>query len=170
MPTTRWGTNSDAIEQLIDLRVAEALTAYEENQNSGNRNGKGNGNRNKNRNGSHSDRGSGCRRTVLTAHGCMYKEFLNCQPRNFKGTERVVGLARWFKKMESVFHISNYAIECQVKYVTCNLMDGDLTMWNSHVKMVGIDASYYMSWKDLMKIMIEVYCPRNKIQKLENQL
>ncbi|GJV50160.1 putative reverse transcriptase domain-containing protein [Tanacetum coccineum] len=72
--------------------------------------------------------------------------------------------------MESVFHISNYAIECQVKYVTCNLMDGDLTMWNSHVKMVGIDASYYMSWKDLMKIMIEVYCPRNKIQKLENQL
>ncbi|GJR41224.1 putative reverse transcriptase domain-containing protein [Tanacetum coccineum] len=155
MPTTRWGTNSDAIEQLIALRVAEALTAYEENQNSGNIIGNGNGNINENRNGSHSDRGSGSRRTVLTAYGCTHREFLNCQPRNFKGTERVVGLARWFKKMESVFHIRNYATECQVKYVTYTLMDGALTWWNSHVKMVGIDAAYDMSWKDLMKIMIE---------------
>ncbi|GKC83584.1 hypothetical protein Tco_1139301 [Tanacetum coccineum] len=35
---------------------------------------------------------------------------------------------------------------------------------------IGIDEIYEMSWKDLMKLMIEVYCPRNEIQKLENEM
>ncbi|GKD12524.1 putative reverse transcriptase domain-containing protein [Tanacetum coccineum] len=35
------------------------------------------------------------------------------QPLNFKGTEGVVGLTQWIEKMEYVFHISNYTMECQ---------------------------------------------------------
>nr|GEZ20137.1 reverse transcriptase domain-containing protein [Tanacetum cinerariifolium] len=35
---------------------------------------------------------------------------------------------------------------------------------------IGINESYEMPWKDLMKLMIEVYCPRIKIQQLENKL
>ncbi|GJY45984.1 reverse transcriptase domain-containing protein [Tanacetum coccineum] len=104
MPTTRQTMSSEAIEELIAQRVANALLSYEENQNNGNGNG----------NGSHNV-GSGSRRTVHTTRGCTYKEFMNCQPHNFKGTEGAVGLARWFEKMESVFHISNCAIECHVK-------------------------------------------------------
>nr|GEU39235.1 putative reverse transcriptase domain-containing protein [Tanacetum cinerariifolium] len=146
----------------------EVLTAYEENQKTRNRNGNMNGNENENRNGNQFDRGSGSRRTVHTDRGCMYREFLNFQPRTFKGTEGAVRLARWFKKMESIFRMSNCAIECQVKYVTYTLLDGALAWWNSHVKMVGIDAANDISWKDLIKMMIKVYSPRNKIQKLEN--
>ncbi|GJX00858.1 reverse transcriptase domain-containing protein [Tanacetum coccineum] len=56
------------------------------------------------------------------------------------------------------------------KFATCTLLDGALTWWNSHVKTIGIDEVYGMSWKKLMKLMIEVYCPRNEIQKLENEL
>ncbi|GJT65023.1 putative reverse transcriptase domain-containing protein [Tanacetum coccineum] len=63
---------------------------------------------------------------------------MKCQPLNFKGTEGVVGLIRWFKNMETVFHISN----CPEKY----------------------------QLKELMKLMTEVYCPRNKIQKMESEL
>ncbi|GKE29265.1 hypothetical protein Tco_1444649, partial [Tanacetum coccineum] len=37
------------------------------------------------------------------------------------------------------------AVECQVKYATCNLLNGARTWWNSHVKIVGIDAAYDMS-------------------------
>ncbi|GKF98581.1 hypothetical protein Tco_0297364, partial [Tanacetum coccineum] len=33
-----------------------------------------------------------------------------------------------------------------------------------------IDEAYEMPWKDLVKFMIEVYCPRNEIQKLESEL
>ncbi|GJU59688.1 reverse transcriptase domain-containing protein [Tanacetum coccineum] len=40
---------------------------------------------------------------------------------------------------------------------------------NSHVKTIRIDEAYGMPWKELMKLMIEVYCPRNEIQKLENE-
>ncbi|GJW71259.1 reverse transcriptase domain-containing protein [Tanacetum coccineum] len=33
---------------------------------------------------------------------CSYKEFMTCQPINFKGTEGAVGLIRWFERIESV--------------------------------------------------------------------
>ncbi|GJV32943.1 hypothetical protein Tco_1393343 [Tanacetum coccineum] len=82
-------------------------------------------------NGSH-DSGSGNRRTLHTARGCTYKEFLNCQSLNFKGIERAVRLAHWFEKMKSVFHISNCDVECQVKYAICTLLGSALTWWNSH--------------------------------------
>ncbi|GJZ76555.1 putative reverse transcriptase domain-containing protein [Tanacetum coccineum] len=59
------------------------------------------------------------------------------------GTEGVVGLARWFEKMEYVFHISNCATNCQVKDATCTLLDSALTWWNSHVKTVGTDVVGY---------------------------
>ncbi|GKA87779.1 putative reverse transcriptase domain-containing protein [Tanacetum coccineum] len=96
--------SSEAIEELIAQRVVDALLTYEANRN--------NINENVNGNGSH-DIGSGSRRTVHTAHGCTYKEFLSYQPHNFKGFEGAVGLARWFRKKESVFHINNYVVECQ---------------------------------------------------------
>ncbi|GJY90242.1 hypothetical protein Tco_0505438 [Tanacetum coccineum] len=99
-PTTRQGMTIDAIKQLIAQRVDAVLTAHEANQNSGN------GSRNK------TSGGSGG--TAHVARRCTYKEFLNCQPRNFKGTEGAVGLARWFKKMEYIFHINNCATNCQV--------------------------------------------------------
>ncbi|GJU02290.1 putative reverse transcriptase domain-containing protein [Tanacetum coccineum] len=99
-----------------------------------------------------------------------YEDFLNYQPCNFSGTEGVVGLARWFEKMESVFCISNCPPNSQVKFATCTLLDGALTWWNSHVQTIGIDEAYEMPWKDLMKLMIEVYRLRNEIQKLENEL
>ncbi|GKD87369.1 putative reverse transcriptase domain-containing protein, partial [Tanacetum coccineum] len=35
---------------------------------------------------------------------------------------------------------------------------------------IGTDEVYEMPWKDLIKLMIEVYCPRNEIQNLENEL
>ncbi|GJV44973.1 putative reverse transcriptase domain-containing protein [Tanacetum coccineum] len=59
-----------------------------------------------------------------------------------KGIEGVVGLTQWFKRMESVFHISNCAVENQVKFATCTLHGISLTWWNTHVKTVGHDAAY----------------------------
>ncbi|GKC42609.1 reverse transcriptase domain-containing protein [Tanacetum coccineum] len=35
------------------------------------------------------------------ARKCSYKEFMSCQPFNFKGTEGAVGLIRWFERTES---------------------------------------------------------------------
>ncbi|GKE38587.1 putative reverse transcriptase domain-containing protein [Tanacetum coccineum] len=38
------------------------------------------------------------------------------------------------------------------------------------VEEIGVDASFAMTWTDLMKLMTEVYCPRNEIQKMETEL
>ncbi|GKE25789.1 putative reverse transcriptase domain-containing protein, partial [Tanacetum coccineum] len=114
---------------------------------SGNGNGNGYGNGNGNRNGVNGNVGG----IVQATRECTYKEFLNCQPLNFKGTEGAVGLARWFEKMKSVFHIRNCSTRCQVKYATCTLLDGALTWWNCHKRTVRVDVA-------------------NEIQKLENEL
>ncbi|GJV26445.1 hypothetical protein Tco_1379140 [Tanacetum coccineum] len=73
------------------------------------------------------DSGTGIRRPVQVARECTYSDFLKCQPLNFKGTEGVVGLTQWFEKMESVFHISNCIIACQIKFATCTLQGNALT-------------------------------------------
>ncbi|GJV69759.1 putative reverse transcriptase domain-containing protein [Tanacetum coccineum] len=89
---------------------------------------------------------------------------------NYEGTEGVVRLTRWFEKMETVFNISNCPSKYQVKYATCTLQDSALTWWNTHKRKIGVDAAYAMNWAGLMRLMTEVYCPRNEIQKMETGL
>ncbi|GKC26074.1 putative reverse transcriptase domain-containing protein [Tanacetum coccineum] len=110
-------------------RAANALEAESQSQN-GSDGDNGNG-RNENPN----ENGRGNRPIVRE---CTFQDFIKCQPLNFKGTEGVVGLLRWFEKMETMFHISN----CPKKYQV----------------------------KELMKLMAEVYYPRNEIQKMDSEL
>ncbi|GJY45500.1 reverse transcriptase domain-containing protein [Tanacetum coccineum] len=147
------------VEQLIKVRVSEALVNHETLQNSTNGHGDG----------SHNS-GTRIRGTVRTSHECTYKDFLNYQPLTFKGTEEVVVLSQWFEKMELVFHISNYAVENQVKFATYTFLGNALTWWNSHMKAITQDVAYAMDWKTLKKMMTEKYCPRGEIKKLEIKL
>ncbi|GKA22669.1 reverse transcriptase domain-containing protein [Tanacetum coccineum] len=68
--------------------------------------------------------------------------------------------------MESVFHISNCAVENQVKFATCTFFGNALTWWNSYKKTVTQDVAYSMDWKALKKMMTVKYCPRGKIKKM----
>ncbi|GKB68508.1 reverse transcriptase domain-containing protein [Tanacetum coccineum] len=88
----------------------------------------------------------------------------------FKGTEGVVGLTRWFEKMESVFSISNCTAASQVKFATCTLQDDALTWWNSHVKTTTPEAAHAMPWATLKKMMTDKYCPRGEIKKIETEM
>ncbi|GJU37093.1 reverse transcriptase domain-containing protein [Tanacetum coccineum] len=106
----------------------------------------------------------------MSARECTYQDFLKCQPLNFNGTKGVVGLTRWFEKMEIVFHISNCPEKYQVKYASCTLLNSALTWWNSHKRTIRIEAAYAISWAELMKLMTKVYCPRNDYQKMETEL
>ncbi|GJR36952.1 putative reverse transcriptase domain-containing protein [Tanacetum coccineum] len=148
----------------------------EGNRNGGNggNGGNGNGGNRENRNGGNGHRngnhGMNYGGFMPVARECTFQDFLKCKPHNFSGTEGVVGLTRWFEKMETVFNISNCPPKYQVKYATCTLQDSALTWWNSHKRTIGVDAAYAMNWAGLMKLMTEVYCPRNEIQKMETEL
>ncbi|GJW44424.1 hypothetical protein Tco_0073223 [Tanacetum coccineum] len=132
--------------------AANALEAESQSQNGNdgeNGNG-GNGNGNhkdggNNKNGNLNENGRGA---MPVARVCTYQDFMKCQPLNFKGTEGVVGLTRWFEKMETLLHISNCPEVYQVKYATCTLLDSALTWWNSHKRTVGVDAAFAMTWRD----------------------
>ncbi|GJZ68351.1 putative reverse transcriptase domain-containing protein, partial [Tanacetum coccineum] len=134
--------------------------------NKGNGNGENEENGNGNRNGNHGMNYGGF---MPVARECTFQDILKCKPHNFSGTEGVVGLTRWFEKIETVFNISNYPSKYQVKYATCTLQDNALTSWNSHKRTIGVEAAYTMNWVELMKLMTEVYCPRNEIQKMETK-
>ncbi|GJS30787.1 hypothetical protein Tco_0491407 [Tanacetum coccineum] len=131
-----------AIEQLIEARVSVALANHETLRNSTNGHGDG----------SHNSK-TGIRGTVRTPRECTYKDFLNCKPLTFKGTEGVVVLSQWFEKKESVFHISNCAVENQVKFATYTFFGNALTWWNSHMKTVTQDVAYAMDYKALKKMI-----------------
>ncbi|GJS66149.1 reverse transcriptase domain-containing protein [Tanacetum coccineum] len=126
-------------------------------------------NRSRNDDDSH-DSGNDMRRQVFVAYKCTYTDFLKCQPLNFEGTEGVVVLTQWLEKIESIFHISNCTVACQVKFATCTLQGNALTWWNSHVRTVGHDVAYAMPWKTLKKMMTDKYCSRSEIKKLEIEM
>ncbi|GJR14588.1 putative reverse transcriptase domain-containing protein [Tanacetum coccineum] len=182
MTNTHSGMTSAAIEEMINQRVDAAIEARRVNRDlklgNMNENGGGDGNGNGTRNGNNGgDNGDGNenpnvngRGDRLVDHECTYQDFIKCQPLSFKVTEGVVGLIRWSEKMETVFHISNCPERYQVKYATCTLLNSALTWWNSHKRTIGTDAAYALSWRDLLKLMTEVYCPRNEIQKMEIEL
>ncbi|KAI3754561.1 hypothetical protein L1987_54347 [Smallanthus sonchifolius] len=160
-------TISPNVEQLIAQRVAAAMQQYEANRNSGGGNGSGTGGGGAGGSGTAGGSGGSGDAPIRT---CSYKAFLSCKPRNFNGTEGAVGLMRWIEKMESVIDISECTADCMVKYSTCSLTDKALTWWNSQVKTLGRQTAYELSWEDLKAMMIEEYCPRNELQKIESEM
>ncbi|GKD70737.1 putative reverse transcriptase domain-containing protein [Tanacetum coccineum] len=178
MTITHSGMTPEAIEELVNRRVEEALAAYEatraanaleaesqsqngsdsDNGYGGNRDGRvGNG---KDGNGGNGNGGNGnpnennrCARPI--ARECTYQDFMKCQPLNFIGTKGVVGLIMWFGKMETVFYIINCPEKYQVKYATCTLLNSALTWWNPHKRTIGAEAAFAMSWRELIKLMAE---------------
>ncbi|GJV85937.1 reverse transcriptase domain-containing protein [Tanacetum coccineum] len=146
-----------AIKELIAQRVVEVLANYEEtraanaleaesqsqNDNDGNNGNGGNGNGNhgggeNNGNGNPNENGRGA---MPFAHVYTYQDFVKCQPLNFKGTKGVVGLTRWFEKMETLFHINNCLEVYQVKFQELTLLytrmvpeEEDRIEWQGHFK------------------------------------
>ncbi|GKE62492.1 reverse transcriptase domain-containing protein, partial [Tanacetum coccineum] len=114
------------------------------------------------------NRNTGPRETPV-AKKCSYKEFMSCQPFNFKGTEGTVGLIRWFERTESVFSRSNCTEDCKVKFATGTLTEEALSFWNSFAQPIGIEEAYKISWLELKKLLIKKYCPRTEVKKMEDE-
>ncbi|GJZ18047.1 reverse transcriptase domain-containing protein [Tanacetum coccineum] len=144
------------LKALIDQGVADALAARDAD-------------RSRNAKDSHDSR-TGVRRQAPFARECTYPDFMKCKPLYFKGTEGVIELTQWFERMEIVFRISNCTMENQIKFATCTLLGSALTWWNSHIRTVGHDVAYAMTWTNLKKKMTDKYCPRGEIKKLEVEM
>ena len=100
---------------------------------------------------------------------CTYKDFMNCKPTAFKGTEGVVGLTQWFEKMESVFSRSSCPDDNKVKFATGTLAEHALSWWNAFAREKGIENAFSTSWEDFKKEMIKKYCSRVELKKMDNE-
>nr|GEY01240.1 putative reverse transcriptase domain-containing protein [Tanacetum cinerariifolium] len=147
----------EAINNLIAQWVAEAIAKYETQRNSV-------------VNGDTSNTTGTGPRTVRPTRECTYKDYLNCGPLKFNGTEGVIGPTRWFERTDTVFSISNCTSETQVKFASCTLIGSALTWWNSHMRAVSQEVAYAMPWRTLKQMMTTKYCPRGEIKKLEVEL
>ncbi|GKB92384.1 reverse transcriptase domain-containing protein [Tanacetum coccineum] len=103
------------------------------------------------------------------ARKCSYKEFMSCQPFNFKGTKGAAGLIRWFERTESVFLRSNCIEDCKVKFATGTLTEEALSWWNSFAQPIGIEEAYKIPWSEFKKLLIKKYCPRTEIKKMKDE-
>ncbi|GKF28264.1 reverse transcriptase domain-containing protein, partial [Tanacetum coccineum] len=108
-------------------------------------------------------------REAHMARQCTYKEFMSCQPINFKGTEGAIGHIRWFERTESVFSRSNYTEDCKVKFATCTLTEEALIWWNSFANPIGIGKAYKITWVEFKKLLIKKYCPRTEVHKMQDK-
>ncbi|GJT43935.1 reverse transcriptase domain-containing protein [Tanacetum coccineum] len=108
-------------------------------------------------------------REALVARQCSYKEFMSCQPINFKCTEGAIGLIRWFERTESVFSQSNCIKDCKVKFVTGTLTEEALSWWNSFAQPIGIEEACKITWVEFKKLLIKKYCPRTEVHKMEDE-
>ncbi|KAL4590663.1 hypothetical protein LXL04_003603 [Taraxacum kok-saghyz] len=138
-----------AIEAMIVARVAAALASNETQRQQSLEQGE-------------NSRGSGG-----NPRTCNYKDFLTCKPSSFYGIGGMIELTRWFEKTESVIAISNCTEESKVKFVACTFVDSALTWWNGHVQAMGLPAANALIWEELKAMLLEEYCPRGEVQKIE---
>ncbi|GJV23635.1 putative reverse transcriptase domain-containing protein [Tanacetum coccineum] len=82
-------------------------------------------------------------REAPIARQCSYKEFVSCQPINFK--------------------------DCKVKFATGTLTKEALSWWNSFAQPIRIEEAYKITWVEFKKLLIKKYCPRTEVQKMEDE-
>ncbi|GJS36457.1 reverse transcriptase domain-containing protein [Tanacetum coccineum] len=82
-------------------------------------------------------------REAPVARKCSYKEFMSCQPINFK--------------------------DCKVKFATGTLTEEALSWWNSFAQPIRIEEAYKITWVEFKKLLIKKYCPRTEVQKIEDE-
>ncbi|GKE18052.1 putative reverse transcriptase domain-containing protein, partial [Tanacetum coccineum] len=102
--------------------------------------------------------------------GCLYKEFLACNPKEYDGIGGAVVLTRWIEKMESVHDMSGYSVDQKVKYTAGSFLGKALTWWNSQIRTLSREVAVSMSWNDFKFMMIQEFCPSHEMQKFESEL
>ncbi|GJQ92575.1 putative reverse transcriptase domain-containing protein [Tanacetum coccineum] len=97
----------------------------------------------------------GVRGSERVARECTYQDFMKCKPLYFKGTKGVVELTQWFKRMETVFRISNCSVENQgPSSLLCTLLASALTMVESPCTDV---VKYNQRFQELALLCVRMF-------------
>ena len=81
-----------------------------------------------------------------------------------------MALSQWIEKTEAVFEICACLEVSKVKFAACTFSERALTWWNGHVKSLTLVVANSMGWENLKQMLMQEYCPRGEVQKLEQEL
>ncbi|GJX05082.1 reverse transcriptase domain-containing protein [Tanacetum coccineum] len=101
--------------------------------------------------------------SVTTALEAQAATMANADITNRNTGERVAPVAR------KLFSRSNCIEDYKVKFATGTLTKEALSWWNSFAQPIGIEEAYKITWVEFKKKLIKKYCPRTKIQKMEDE-
>ncbi|GKC14838.1 reverse transcriptase domain-containing protein [Tanacetum coccineum] len=59
--------------------------------------------------------------------------------------------------------------ENKVTFATGTLIDDALSWWNAYAQPIGIDQANQITWTELKRLLTNMYCPRTKIKKMEDE-
>ncbi|GJV12761.1 reverse transcriptase domain-containing protein [Tanacetum coccineum] len=136
-------------------------------------------------------------REAPVARQCSYKEFMSCQPINFKALAMTQAAIKKlvadnvFAALEAqaanmantdnttrlreapiarqLFSRSNYTEDCKVKFATGTLIEESISWWNSFAQPIRIEEAFKITWVEFKKLLIKKHCPRTKVQKMEDE-
>ncbi|GKE78926.1 hypothetical protein Tco_1545046, partial [Tanacetum coccineum] len=85
--------------------------------------------------------------------GCLYKEFLACNPKKYDGKGGVVVLTCWIKKMKSVHDMSGCSIDEKLKYTAGSFVGKALTC----------HAAYTDRFHELARLVPHLVTPESRM-------
>ncbi|GKD48319.1 putative reverse transcriptase domain-containing protein, partial [Tanacetum coccineum] len=153
MPPRRFKKKS--VKKLVEKRVAKAMEEYKKTRADSNNAG-----------------GSGSANTggTVNVQGCSHKAFMNGKPHSFNGTEGVICLRHWLKKVEQVFKICKCVEEDKVMFSVSTFEGRALTWWNGKVHTLGLVNANLIPWTEFKTMMTTEYSPATEIQMMEQEL
>ncbi|GJZ86617.1 putative reverse transcriptase domain-containing protein [Tanacetum coccineum] len=105
--------------------------------------------------------------------GCLYKEFLACNPKEYDGNRGVVVLTRWIKKMESVHDMIGCSNDQKVKYTAGSFVEFcpshemqklESELWN-HAMVGAGHATYTDRFHELARLVPHLVTPESRMIK-----
>jgi hypothetical protein len=76
----------------------------------------------------------------------------------------------WLESIEALLHISRCAEENKVEYASYQFQEGALSWWNREIQVRGRELLYGIPWVEFKKLLMEKYCPREEVQRMEFEL
>ncbi|GKD79597.1 putative reverse transcriptase domain-containing protein, partial [Tanacetum coccineum] len=107
--------------------------------------------------------------------GCLYKEFLACNPKEYDGKGGVIVLTRWIEKIENVQDMSGCGIDQKVKYTTGSFVEFcpnhemqrlETELWN-HAMVCAGHAAYTDRFHELARLVPHLVTPESRKIKRE---
>ncbi|GKD32479.1 putative reverse transcriptase domain-containing protein, partial [Tanacetum coccineum] len=97
--------------------------------------------------------------------GCLYKEFLACNPKEYGGKGCAIVYTRLIEKMELVQDMSGCEDDQKVKYTAGSFFGKALTWWNSQIHTRSRETNVGIAWENFKTLMKEEFFPINEMQK-----